>query len=223
MKAMPFPESRVNAVIDSMQWLPDRIACRFSLHTGIRLTEVISLTEGDIVNADGSVRDVIDLPTIKMDRPHCVVVTARLKEYVEELRTFYGGFNRLDHAAFRPECVQRKTFRKAMPKMRQKTLTRMRNGKEVRYKHKYRWGAPFCISPARMKKLFKAAVRSQGLDSGYSFHSLRKTFAARCRAAGADLYELMQLLGHSSPTTTVRYLEGIPAAETRAILERASL
>jgi integrase len=41
--------------------------------------------------------------------------------------------------------------------------------------------------------------------AGFRIHDLRHTFASRVKRAGADLYTVQRLLGHSSPMMTQRY------------------
>jgi site-specific recombinase XerD len=52
---------------------------------------------------------------------------------------------------------------------------------------------------------FKAAVRKAGLGEGYSFHSLRHTFASLLVQKGISLYIVQKLLGHSNIKTTEIY------------------
>lgn len=52
---------------------------------------------------------------------------------------------------------------------------------------------------------FKAAVRRAGLGEGYSFHSLRHTFASLLVQKGISLYIVQKLLGHSNIKTTEIY------------------
>ena len=40
----------------------------------------------------------------------------------------------------------------------------------------------------------------------FNFHSLRNTFASRCRAAGIPEYVISAMLGHKNETTTEKYM-----------------
>jgi integrase len=53
------------------------------------------------------------------------------------------------------------------------------------------------------------ACRRCGIDvTRISTHSLRKTFVGRIyRASNHDLIATQRIVGHTSPTTTARYLE----------------
>ena len=53
--------------------------------------------------------------------------------------------------------------------------------------------------------LFRRFRGKAGLSDDFSFHSLRHTGASWLVKAGATLYEVQQLLGHTSPTTTQIY------------------
>jgi integrase len=54
-------------------------------------------------------------------------------------------------------------------------------------------------------RAFKAALRNAGLGEGYSFHSLRHTFASLLVQKGISLYMVQKLLGHSNIKTTEIY------------------
>jgi len=60
------------------------------------------------------------------------------------------------------------------------------------------------ITPEQLSMRFIRACRLAGIED-FSLHDLRHTFASHLRMAGADLYDLQKLLGHSDPRMTQRY------------------
>ncbi|MFC1569123.1 tyrosine-type recombinase/integrase [bacterium] len=52
---------------------------------------------------------------------------------------------------------------------------------------------------------FKATLREIGLGDGFSFHSLRHTFASQLVQKGVSLYMVQKLMGHANITTTEIY------------------
>jgi len=61
------------------------------------------------------------------------------------------------------------------------------------------------ISPEQLSMRFLRACRAAGIED-FSFHDLRHTFASHLRMQGADLHDLMVLLGHSDMRMTTRYV-----------------
>ena len=61
------------------------------------------------------------------------------------------------------------------------------------------------MSADAMRKMFKQAVVSAGLDTGLSPHDIRHTFATDLLNGGADLRSVQEMLGHSSLSTTQIY------------------
>ena len=76
-------------------------------------------------------------------------------------------------------------------------------------------GKPF----NNIRKSFATAVRSAGLRSDITMHSLRHVFASSLVSKGVDLYVVQQLLGHSSPRVTQRYAHVQPGHFKAAIEE----
>ncbi len=60
-------------------------------------------------------------------------------------------------------------------------------------------------NPHFVSKKFKEAVRNLGLDGRLHFHSLRHTFASLLVQRGVSLYEVQNLLGHSTVAVTQIY------------------
>ena len=52
---------------------------------------------------------------------------------------------------------------------------------------------------------FKKCLRKAGLGEGYSFHSLRHTFASQLVQKGISLYMVQKLMGHANIKTTEIY------------------
>jgi len=66
----------------------------------------------------------------------------------------------------------------------------------------------------RLKPCLKAAgLKEKEID----VHTLRHTFASHLVRAGMDLRTVSKLLGHSSITTTARYLHPFEEQERRAV------
>ena len=72
-----------------------------------------------------------------------------------------------------------------------------------------------------MKTAFKGALRRAGIE-GLRFHDLRHTFATRLAEKGIDVETIRDLLGHSSITTTQRYMHSRDERKREAVrlLER---
>lgn len=63
-----------------------------------------------------------------------------------------------------------------------------------------------------VSKLFRRARRDAGLPDSISFHSLRHTCASWMVIAGADLYVVKEVLGHSSIEVTQKYAHLSPSS-----------
>ena len=64
-------------------------------------------------------------------------------------------------------------------------------------------GFPF--SGDWLSKAFKRAVRAAGMDESIHYHSLRHSFASNLIKKGVSIYQLKDLLGHSSVSVTEIY------------------
>ena len=67
-----------------------------------------------------------------------------------------------------------------------------------------------------IKHAFEGALKRSGI-SRCRFHDLRHTFATRLVIAGVDLPTVMQLMGHASISTTMKYAHPAPPHKREAV------
>lgn len=72
-----------------------------------------------------------------------------------------------------------------------------------------------------VKHSFTSAARAAGIED-FTFHDLRHTFGTRLAASGADVVKIKELMGHSSITTTMRYMHASDSGEHEAIARMAA-
>ena len=76
------------------------------------------------------------------------------------------------------------------------------------------------LSPRSVQRLIKKYLVMSGMDSNYSTHTIRHSFATHMMDGGADLKVIQQLLGHSSPETTKVYTH-VSSRSMKEIYEKA--
>jgi integrase len=60
------------------------------------------------------------------------------------------------------------------------------------------------------------AIRAAGIKPGFRLYDFRHTFGSRSAMAGVDLATLKELMGHSTITTTMRYVHPTPEHKRKA-------
>jgi integrase len=79
-----------------------------------------------------------------------------------------------------------------------------KSGRPFSWLFSTREGLP--LDEARVRKLFKAAVKAAGLPAGrFTVHSLRHTYASQMLAKGAPITWVSKQLGHAHVTTTLDF------------------
>ena len=61
------------------------------------------------------------------------------------------------------------------------------------------------LSPSTVQKAFKLALLESGIEKAASVHTLRHSYATHLLESGVHLHVIQQILGHTSPKTTVIY------------------
>lgn len=79
------------------------------------------------------------------------------------------------------------------------------------------------ISIRSIQENFTNIVKPLNLDSRYTVHSFRHTFAVDCLKANMQLAYLSQILGHRDPSTTVIYTKLLPKDLQKVIDEKYPL
>jgi integrase/recombinase XerD len=152
---------------------------------------------------------------------HILGATATLRERVLLMATYGGGLRVSEVVALRPGDldVERGVIRIEQGKGRKDryTVLAARLVRELsRYYAVYGRGEHW-VFPRRhdrtrhvditaAQKIYTAAKRRAGIVKAGGIHALRHGFATHSLEAGMDLTTLARMLGHTSVTTTMRYL-----------------
>jgi integrase/recombinase XerD len=79
------------------------------------------------------------------------------------------------------------------------------------------------VTVRNFERDFKAIGAKLGITGvRFSPHTLRHTFAVSYLRAGGNLFYLSKILGHSSVTTTQKYLQSVGVDDLQAVHDRLS-
>lgn len=185
MSARPFTEpeySTLTAHLAAAQRTRDRLLLVLGCASGYRISELLSLRVGDVWRNGDVVHEVtIARRNLKGGRgAYCRSVRGRRVVLSEPVR-----------AALREHLAVIGT---SNPGLALFTSAKAK-------------GEP--MGRSMVFRILRGACSACGITNArVSTHSLRKTFVARVfRASGNDLIATQRIVGHTSPTTTARYLE----------------
>ena len=161
--------------------------------TGGRISELLSLTIGDVYQNRAAVTDLLfDKSIVKGGEiSRAVPVNSDGRRAIEDLiRWHREKYGKLD--------VKRPVFPS-------------RNGQGEKR-----------MSRRTAHDVLKAAFETAGLNGKLATHSLRKSFAQRLYDQTGDVFTVQEMLGHKSVVTTQKYL-GVNYASVRDALQKMSL
>ena len=161
--------------------------------TGGRISELLSLTIGDVYQNGKPVTDLLfDRSIVKGGEiSRAVPVNSDGRRAIEDLIAWHRERYNTTH--------------KSRP------LFPSRNGQGAKR-----------MSRRTAHDVLKTAFVSAGLNGHLATHSLRKSFAQRLYDRTGDIFAVQEMLGHKSVATTQKYL-GVNYANVRDALEEMSL
>jgi integrase len=186
MSARPFSEDEYTRMVEFLtaaRRQRDRLLLVLGCGTGYRITELLSLTIGQVWDGKAARKEVLVARRhlkggagayCRSVRSRRVPLSVKIQELVSEYMTSLP-------VPTLPEAALFSTDRSGEAAMNRSSAFRMLS----------RVAKDCGIDPARV-----------------ATHTFRKTFVVRAyRASGCDLIKTQRIVGHSSPMTTARYLE----------------
>ena len=162
--------------------------------TGGRISELLSLTIGDVYQNRAAVTDLLYNRSIVKggEVSRAVPVNRDGREAIADLITWH-----------------RKRYRTISAN---RPLFPSRNGR----------GNPQRMSRRTAHDVLKTAFEGAGLNGHLATHSLRKSFAQRLYERTGDIFAVQEMLGHKNVATTQKYL-GVNYASVRDALEEMAV
>ena len=161
--------------------------------TGGRISELLSLTIGDVYQNGTAVTDLLyDKSIVKGGEvSRAVPVNTDGLRAIDELIRWHRELYHTTH--------------------KRRPLFPSRNG-----------GGKHRMTRRAAHNVLKSAFVSAGLNGHLATHSLRKSFAQRLYEQTGDVFTVQEMLGHKSIATTQKYL-GVNYAAVREALQKMSL
>ena len=183
----------VSACFDGTFEARNRGLFMLGVSTGGRISELLSLTIGDVYQNRAAVTDLLfDKSIVKGGEvSRAVPVNVDGRQAIENLVSWHRE--------------QYKTLAPSRPLF----PSRNRNGSVAMNRQ---------TAHEMLKKAFQAA----GLNGKLATHSLRKSFAQRVYEESGDIYLVQELLGHRNVSTTQKYI-GVNYATAREAVEAMAL
>ncbi len=184
---------RVSACFDGTFEARNRGLFMLGVSTGGRISELLSLTIGDVYQNGKAVTDLLfDKAIVKGGEiSRAVPVNSDGRAAIEDLIAWH----REKYTTIAP-------FRPLFP-------SRNKNGSVA-------------MNRQTAHEMLKKAFLGAGLNGKLATHSLRKSFAQRVYEESGDIYLVQELLGHRNVSTTQKYI-GVNYATARETVEAMAL
>ena len=184
----------VSACFDGTYAIRNRALFMLGVSTGGRISELLSLTIGDVYQNEKPVSDLLyDKSIVKGGEvSRAVPVNTDGMRSITDLITWH-----------------REQYRRKPTPSRPLFPSRNGNGKQR-------------MTRRAAHNVLKAAFVAAGLNGHLATHSLRKSFAQRLYEQTGDVFVVQEMLGHKSISTTQKYL-GVNYANVRDALQKMSL
>ena len=184
---------RVSAAFTGTFEVRNRGLFMIGVSTGGRISELLSLTIGDVYQNGGAVSDLLYSKSVVKggEVSRAVPVNVDGRAAIDALIDWH----REKYAPLSPS-------RPLFPSRNQKGTVAMNR--------------------QTAHDMLKAAFMAAGLNGKIATHSLRKSFAQRVYEQSGDIYLVQELLGHRSVSTTQKYI-GVSYASARHAVEAIAL
>ncbi len=184
---------RVSAAFTGMFEIRNRGLFMLGVSTGGRISELLSLTIGDVYQNGRPVTDLLYSKNIVKggEVSRAVPVNRDGRQAVDDLISWHIDYYGMTEA--------------------DRPLFPSRNGQGQK-----------ALSRREAHDVLKVAFEAAGLNGHIATHSLRKSFAQRLYEQTGDIFAVQEMLGHQSVATTQKYL-GVNYANVRDALEQISV